>query len=116
MKYDHLPMPAPGVLLDFGAVSVWLLLLMATNLYNTQPVTVLIPYLAPVIYISWRYGALLGIAVATFATFAAAPGGYVASHDAGQVFWAVFYTYSQITSGVVGTAFARWLHRQKLNR
>lgn len=115
MRYNYLYIPVLGVLLDYGSVSVWLFMLMAVNRYSAQTVTILIPYLAPVLFIAWRHGALAGIAVAAFATFAAAPRGYVASHDTGQVLWAVLFTYSQMTSAVFAVACAKWLYQRKIH-
>lgn len=82
---------------DSLLVSLWLLGLAIVNQKSRLPVYSIFPYAFPVMFVSWRYGVLLGFVVSAFATLAAFPGGYLTEHPKSDLFWAASTTYLKLS-------------------
>lgn len=97
----------PGLFGDVMISLAWLGFLAVANRQASQPVVTIFPYLAPVVFFAWVYNARWGFFFAGIATLAALPGGYVDTHTKGELLYAAFSTYAQLTGAVIGCLLAK---------
>lgn len=89
----------------------WLALLAAVNHSAYRPVTFILPYLLPIIVMTWRYGMAWGFLIAGLASLAAIPGEYLANHSIDQLSRAGISTYLKFSAIAAGLALARVFRR-----
>ncbi|TBW59627.1 hypothetical protein EZI54_01360 [Marinobacter halodurans] len=77
------------------------------NHSSYRPVTFILPYLLPIIFMTWRYGMTWGFLFAGLATVAAIPGEYLANHNIEQPSRAGISTYLTFSAIVADLALAR---------
>ncbi|WP_461482029.1 hypothetical protein [Porticoccus sp.] len=103
-----------GFIRDLVLSSLWLLFLAVLNRKSSVPIVSILPYLFPVVVVSWRYGLGWGFLFAALGTLAAMPGDYLKEHQMKDLYWAAFTTYLKLTTVAVGIIWGRKIgHRRK---
>ncbi len=79
----------------------WLGFLAIANRQASQPVVSIFPYLTPVVFFAWVYGARWGLLISGFATLAAIPDEFLSFHSKADFLYAGLTTYVQLTAAVI---------------
>ena len=98
---------------DFFASLVWLSILASVNQTAADPVLSILPYILPVVFMGWRWGAGWGFLLAAIASLAAVPGSYTADHDLNDLYWAGFTTYLKLSCITAGLTFGKRLYESR---
>ena len=97
---------------DLCLAVAWLLVIALINQTPSFTIYSLFPYLAPVIFLGWRYGVAWGFVASALATFAAIPAGYPEQHPEALMSAAVS-TYFKLSIAVAGACLGRAYARSR---
>lgn len=112
-KMTQSEIPASQTALRHVAYTIaWLIGVVVVNRLLDEPIELIVPYMLPVVVLTWTYNIRWGLIAAAGATLAAAAGGALPSNDDVTLLEDGLYAYMELSAIALGVTLGQLTHRK----